>query len=869
MTGRALAHYQVREKLGAGGMGEVYRATDTKLGREVALKVLPESFAKDPERLARFEREARVLASLNHPNIAAIYGFEQVDGVLFLVLELVPGDTLRCPLPVAEALPIARQIAEALEAAHEKGIVHRDLKPANIKITPEGRVKVLDFGLAKALADDSAGGDPTHSPTMTAGTRAGVILGTAAYMSPEQARGRPLDRRTDLWSFGCVLYEMLAGRSPLYADTLTDVLAAIVSREPDWQALPPDTPANIRVLLRRCLQKDPQQRLRDAADARFEIEEAISGPGPQPALPSGTARTRPPWIWALAAALAGALVAGLAVWFLKPAPPSQARARLNVNLTPPQVLETAYASTALALSPNGQNLVYIGRSGAVAQLYLRPIDQFEAKPLAGTETALDPFFSPDGQWVGFFAAGKLKKVSIAGGPVTTLADAPADAGASWGPDDTIVFCPDGWGLGLWRVPAGGGKAEAITRPDPQKGESLHALPSHLPGGDTVLFASFKGPSPDNAAIEALSLKTGERRVLIPSATHARYVAPGRLVYARGGSLLAAPFDLARLAVTGPALPVLERVLTSSSAGTAQFSVAADGTLVYLPANSLHEERSVVAVDRSGVARPLTDSRRPYEDMALSPDGRRLALTIEGPSWNIWILELARGALTRLTLEHDNRDPRWTHDGKRVVYGSFRNGRYGLYSKPADGSGPEEQLTTSGYSHSPESWSPDGRVLAFGEWRPDTQADIWLLPGADAATRQPRPLVATKFSDGSSAFSPDGRWLAWDSTESGREEVYVQPYPGPGARVQVSIDGGMRPVWAASGRELFYRNGDKMMAVPIETKPDFKAGAPRMLFEGRYWHAGLDYQVSLAGDRFYLIREGPAPTEIRVIQNWLR
>ena len=867
--GTRVGPYEILQPLGAGGMGEVYRAHDSKLGRDVALKVLPPAFARDPERLARFEREARVLASLNHPNIAAIYGFEQVDGLPVLVLELAPGENLRCPLPLAEALAIARQIAEALEAAHEKGIVHRDLKPANIKISAEGKVKVLDFGLAKALSDETAG-DPTRSPTMTAGTRDGVILGTAAYMSPEQARGRPLDRRTDIWSFGCVLYEMLAGRSPLSADTLTDVLAAIVSREPDWQALPPSTPANIRTLLRRCLQKDLQQRLRDAADARLEIEEAMRGaPAVEATAFSLSARTRPVWTWAAAGLVAGALIAGLIMWNLKPAPPAPARAHLAIPLLPSQALDDAMADSVLALSPDGASLVYRGRSGATSQLFLRPLDRFESQPIAGTEDAYDPVFSPDGQWVAFFAAGKLRKVAITGGPVTTVAEAPNGAGASWGPDDTIVFCPDGWGLGLWRVPAGGGKTEVLTRPDAKAGESIHALPHHLPGGDVLLFASFKGPSPDNATLEALTLRTGQRRVLVQGATQGRYLPPGRLVYARGGALLAAPFDRDKLAVTGPALPVLERVLTGSSSGAAHFAVGGNGAMVYVPATSLHDARSLVAVDRSGVARPLTDARRPYEDMALSPDGRRLALTIEGPSWNIWVLELARSTLTRLTLEHDNRDPHWTSDGKRVVYGSFRNGRYGLYWKPADGSGPEEQLVSSEYEQGAESWSPDGRVLTFSQWSPETQGDIWLLPRPEGAPSQPRLLVSTRFSDGLSAFSPDGNWLAYESTESGRPELYVQPYPGPGGRVQVSTDGGGHPVWNANGRELFYRNGEKMMVVPIEMKPSFKAGSPRVLFQGRYWSAGHDYDISPAGDRFYLIQEGPAPSEIRVIQNWLR
>ncbi len=869
MIGQSLGHYRIEAKLGAGGMGEVYRARDTHLGREVAIKVLRPEFARDPERLARFEREARVLASLNHPNIAAIYGFENVDGVPFLVLEYVPGETLKGPLALQEALPIARQTAEALEAAHEKSIVHRDLKPANIKITPEGKVKVLDFGLAKALAEEPATGDPAHSPTVSvAATRHGVILGTAAYMSPEQARGQPLDHRTDIWAFGCVIYEMLTGRLAFQAATLTDTLAAIVNREPDWQALPAATPGAIRVLLRRCLEKDLNRRLRDVWAARLELEEAVSASVTALAA-AAPARTAPaaPWrrvlLGGLAGLLLGAVATGVALWRLRPSP--AAPARFSITLPPPQELQDLMGSPAVALSADGTKVVYLGRSGATVQLHLRPMAQHEAKAIPGTEGAYGPVFSPDGQWVGFFAEGKLKKVALAGGPALTLAEAPVGFGAAWGPDDSILFTPNSWIGELWRTTAAGAKAEVVARPDRKKGESNHSWPQHLPGGNAILFASWRGPSPENAAVEALVLKTGERRMLVRGAAYARYVATGHLVYARGGALLAAPFDLARLAVTGPSVPVLEGVWTNLSSGAAHFSVATDGTLVYVPARSLFGERTLVSVDRAGVARPLLEARRPYEDLALSPDGRRLALTIEGPAWNSWVLELARSTLSRFTLEHDNRDPFWTPDSKRIIYSSFRAGRYGMYWKPADGSGPEEQLSSSEYPQGPGAWTPDGRALVFGQVLPESASDLFVMPLE--GERKPRPLVQTKFDEVLMAFSPDGRWLAYDSTESGREEIYVQSYPGPGGRVQVSTSGGRRPVFAASGRELYFRSGDKMMAVPIETKPAFKAGSPRVLFQGRYWEAGHDYDVSPDGQRFYFIQEGSAPTQIHVIQHW--
>jgi Tol biopolymer transport system component len=878
LIGQTLSHYRVTAALGAGGMGEVYRATDTTLGRDVAIKVLPPEVAQDPERLGRFKREAHLLASLNHPHIAAIYGLEEADGKPFLALELVEGEDLkerleRGAIPVDEALEIARQIAEALEEAHNKGIVHRDLKPANVTLTPEGKVKVLDFGLAKAWSGDGGSGgssmDLSQSPTLArTGTLAGVILGTAAYMSPEQASGKVVDKRADIWSFGVVLFETLAGAPLFTGETASEVMASVIKEEPAWDRLPAECPPAITKLLRRCLGRRPRERLQDIGDARLEIEEALHAPAADADAP-GPTRVRPRWTWAAGGVVVGALLAGLAAWSLEPAAAPRHPAHLAVPLPESGALEGARGTSALALSPDGTSLVYVGRAGATSRLFLRPMNQFEPRPMAGTEGADGPVFSPDGQWVAFFAAGELRKVAVAGGPVTTLAEAPAGLGASWGPDDVIIYCPDGWGRGLWRVPAGGGVAEALTRPDPKTGESRHALPHHLPGGEVILFASFKGPSPANASLEALSLRTGQRHVLVQGATQGRYVAPGRLVYASGGALLVAPFDRTRLAVTGPALPVLEGVLNDSVSGSAHFGVAADGTLAYVPAATLHDERTLVAVDRSGVARPLTDARHPYEDMDLSPDGSRLALTIEGPSWGIWILELERGTLTRLTLENDNRDPRWTPDGRRVVYTSFRNGRYGIYQKAADGSGPEEQLTTGEYTQGPESWSPDGREMTFGQWSPETQSDLWVLPRPDGAPGEPRLLVGTRFSEGGSIFSPDGGWLAYESPESGRFEVYVQPYPGPGGRVQVSTDGGEGPIWAPNGRELFYRSGDKMMVVPIETKPSFKAGSPRELFEGRYLHTGQDYDVSPAGDVFYLIQEGPAPTEIRVVQDWLR
>ena len=825
MTGRSLGHYQVQEKLGAGGMGEVYRATDTHLGREVALKVLPPELAPDPDRVARFE---------------------------------------------SETLAVARQIADALEAAHETGVVHRDLKPANIKITPGGKVKVLDFGLAKAFAAEPASSDPAQSPTLTvAATRAGVILGTAAYMSPEQARGQPLDKRTDIWAFGCVMYEMLAGRRVFEGETITDTLAAVIHLEPDWSALPVATPSNFALLLRRCLQKDPARRLHDIADARIEFEDAqtLTSTLASVALPARQAATPTrALLWGLCGLLAGAIAAGVGMWTMLPPPSQPGLGRFIETLPPGRVLEND-GNPAVAISPDGSRIAYVGLSDGATQIYLRPLDQFEASPIAGTEGAGGPFFSPDGRWLGFFAEGKLKKVAIAGGPATTLAQ--GSVGAAWAPGDSIFFSPDNQ-QGLLRVQAAGGRAETLISPDRKKGETAQRWPQPLPGVEAILLTTWKGPSPENAVIEALSLESGERRVVIQGASNSYYLPTGHLVYARGGALLAAPIDLARLAVTGPSLPLLEGVWTDSGTGAAHFSVAADGMLVYVPASSPYGERSLVSVDRNGRVQRLTESRRAYEDLMLSPDGRRLALTVEGPNWHIWLLDLARGTLSRFTTEHDNRDPVWTRDGQRIVYGSYRNGRYGLFSKPADGSGPEEQLTSSEHWQAPSTFSPDGKAMAYLQWHPETQADIWILSGFDgpAAERKARMVASSKSVDEVAVFSPDGHGLAYSSNESGRLEIYVQAYPGPGPRLQVTSDGGLRAAWAADSRELYYRTIDKMKAVRIETTPSLKVGSSRVLFEGRYWNAGHDFAVSPSSDRFYMIQDAPPPTQIRVIQNSL-
>ncbi len=888
-SGSRLGPYEVLAPLGAGGMGEVYRARDSKLRREVAVKVLPASFSKDPERLARFEREAQLLASLNHPNIGAIYGLEESEGVRFLVLELVLGETLAdCfaagPLPVEEALSVSRQIAEALEAAHEKGIIHRDLKPANVKVTPEGKVKVLDFGLAKAFGVEPSASDLTHSPTVThEGTREGVILGTAAYMSPEQARGKSLDKRTDIWSFGCVLYETLTGRQTFAGETVSDILAAILGREPDWLALPGTTPPKIRDLLRRCLQKDPARRLRDVGDARIEIEEALAGP--EEITPAATSAQRPArWQRALPWGVAGLMVvaAGVAIWSSRraTAPAARPAARLLITLPATESLDLGrYVGErpAVALSPDGRRVVYAASSGGVTRLYMRAMDQLEAMPIAGTEGASGPFFSPDGQWVGFFTPDTLKKVSLIAGTTVSICHVPSvTRGASWSPDEVILFTPTP-ADGLSRVSASGGIPQVVTTPDTKTGELAHLWPEILPGGKTVLFTIRTGRSFDDARIAVQSLESGERRLLeVEGGTSAHYAPTGHLVYARGGTLLAVPFDLAQLRVTGRPVPILEGVRVDPTSGAAQFSLSGDGTLVYVRGGAGFPERSLLWVDRRGATRPVMERRLPFQSPSFSPDAQRLAVTIEGITQDAWVYELARGILTRLTFDpNEEFGPIWTPDGKRVTFASYRVGEVpNLFWKPADGSSAEERLTTTKDVQFPSSWSPDGRVLAFTRVRVPTiiESDIWVLPLS--GDRKPQPLVRTPFEEYGAMFSPDGRWIAYVSNESGRNEVYLQPFTGSGGKRQISTDGGTSPVWARSGRELFYRNADKMMAVSITTQPAFAAAPPRLLFQGAFEEFGRadlprNYDIAPDGERFVMIRseQQSTPTQLNVVLNW--
>jgi Tol biopolymer transport system component len=864
--GSRLGPYEVVSALGAGGMGEVYRARDSKLGRDVAVKVLPDVFARDAARMARFGREAKLLASLNHTNIASIYGLEDANNTRALVMELAEGPTLaeriaQDPIPIEDALQIAKQMAEALEYAHEKGIIHRDLKPANVKVAPDDTVKVLDFGLAKALESEPSAAELANSPTISRmATQAGVLLGTAAYMSPEQAKGKSVDRRADIWAFGCVLYEMLTGKMAFHGDTVTDTLAAVIKEEPEWSRLPVGTPIRVRVLLQRCLQKDPKQRLRDIGDARISLDEVLSG-APEGAASVGAAV--PTWSRLLPWALGFLAVAitGVSVWNLKPSPVvARPLTRTVINLPPGQRLaglnEPGLEQLVLALSADGNQLAYVATTqGGTPQIYLRAMDSMEARPIPGTEGAAGPFFSPDGRWLGFFADGKLKKIPLTGGVPQTLADASIPLGASWGSQHTIVFSP--WLSVLQQVPDGGGAVQALTRFE--KGEYAHALPEFLPDGKAVLFRL--SPS---GAIAVQTIGTGEHRTLIQAGSTPRYASSGHLIYAQASNLMAAPFDPQRLEVRGTAVPVVQDVLEG------QYSISATGSLAYIPGVSQASQSRLVWVNRNGAEQPLAAPPRDYNQPRLSPDGRQVAVD-DDASGQVSLYDIARDTLSRFTFgENLNQYPVWTPDGKRIAFMSNKGGQFNIYLQMADGSGGLERLT-HGDNNVPFSWSPNGQLLAFVDTSSSTAPGIWVLRMSD---HKAQSFLQTPAFEDAPQFSPDGRWLAYTSNESGRREIYVRPYPGPGGKWQISTEGGNEPLWNRNGRELFYRAGDKMMAVDINTQPGFAAGKPRELFEGHYMLNPLgraNYDVSPDGQRFLMLKpveqEQAAPTHINFVLNW--
>jgi eukaryotic-like serine/threonine-protein kinase len=843
MIGTHVSHYRITAKLGEGGMGEVWRATDEDLRREVALKLLPGDFAADPDRHARFEREAKVLASLNHPHIATLYGLERVGDRHALAMELVEGEDLarrieRGPIPVEEALGIALQVAQALEAAHEKGIVHRDIKPANIKVRPDGTVKVLDFGLAKAWEAEISAASPLMSPTIThPQTRAGLILGTAAYMAPEQAAGAATDGRADIWAFGVVLYEMLTGHRLFEGETVSHVLASVLKDEPSWEGLPPGVPQRVLELLQRCLRKKPKARLQSIGDARIVLEEVLADPNAFSAAPPAAPVVQPapvPALWRTAlpwgiAGLAVVAAAGVAVVARRPPP---ALRIVRFQITTPETLTDVDTPK---ISPDGREIAFDATDDkGVTQVWLRSLDDLEPHPLSGTEGSTRPFWSPDSRYLGFIAGGKLKKVPIAGGPPQTLADTPTGSDGSWGSSGVILF--DGQSNDpIRRVSAAGGTPQPAVSTDPEHGSTQVAWPDFLPDGRHFLY-TVDGRKPGERYLMAGSIDGKEQpRRLVDVGSLARYAPPGYLLYVREDSLLAQPFDAAALKTTGEAVPLAEH-LGPTSVGLADFSASDNGTVVYR--SGFTARRRLVWVDRSGKTVGDADQPAVYRDSALSPDGHTLAMTIDDPrsgNRDIWLRDLERSVTSRFTFDPaEDSNAVFSPDGRTIVFSSTRaGGSPDLYEKSTSGSGQATLLLKAGETLLAQEWSRDGRWLAVNRLGAKTGWDIWGLAMAGPEKGKLVPVVQGPFIELRPSFSPDGNWIAYQSNESGRAEIYVRPFPGPGGKWQVSSSGGSEPVWSGDGREIYYVSAaSKLVSVPVTAAATFAAGQPKELFDVR-------------------------------------
>jgi Tol biopolymer transport system component len=914
--GSRLGVYEILAPIGAGGMGEVYRARDRKLDRDVAIKILPEALAADPERIARFEREAKTLAALNHPNIAHIYGVEEADSIRALVMELVEGPTLadriaQGPIPIDEALQIAKQIAEALEAAHEQGIIHRDLKPANIKVRGDGTVKLLDFGLAKALDPTvSTPSGLTRSPTLSvAATRAGVLLGTAAYMAPEQARGRAVDKRADMWAFGCVLYEMLSGKRAFEDEDVSMTLSKVLQRDPDFDALPSTVPPRVAQVIRLCLRKDPRQRVADISDVRLALEGAFETAAPATpaaaAVPSRPSRLA--WAIAAVAALAAVSLAVPALRYLRETPPAETRiASLTMSVAPAERLGPTQFSgrpsrTAFAISPDGATIVFSGEVGPVGSfgslaaagrttmLYRRPLGETQATAIAGTEGAEYPFFSPDGAVVGFSigttTGNKLKKVALAGGPPIDVCDMAFPGrfdGASWGPSNIIVFAL----RGLWTVSSAGGKPAALVEEAP----NARVLSPHmLPDGKTVLFTEVSSidPNPiENAHIVSIDMATKQRKTILTSAADARYSPTGHLVFLRKAALLAVPFDASRLEIGAP-VPLIAGIMQSTNApngndetAMGQFALSASGVLVYASGDRYPDSgSSLVRVDRKGSETKIAETPGMFIFLRVSPSGNRFVggRTGEGSrTSDIWSYELPGGTSTRLTSTGDAGMSLFSPDGKTLMFVKTGSNP-GTYTMPLDGSGSPQRLMNP--SQRALSWSSDGKWLAYLE-RVGGVNQIFVRPLRDGKpdSGEPRRISPSTFDQYDAEFSPDGRWLAYSTSESGALEVYVQPVLEPGEKRRISSNGGINPAWSRNGRELFYLvrklagAGGPMMAVDVSTTGDFKAGIPHQLLEGPYSTTVPVRSYDVMPDGTFIMNRSTQPpdqpvTSLNVVLGW--
>jgi eukaryotic-like serine/threonine-protein kinase len=875
VPGTKLGPYEVVGPLGAGGMGEVYRASDTKLRREVALKVLPELFANDAHRMVRFEREAQVLASLNHPHIAHIHGMEESNDIRALVMELVEGQTLaeriaKGSVPLEEAVPLAKQIAEGLEYAHDRGIIHRDLKPANIKLTSDGQVKILDFGLAKALEGEASEVNISTSPTIsTAVTRAGVLLGTAAYMPPEQAKGKAVDRRADIWAFGCVLFEMLAGKAAFDGETITDTLAAVVRAEPEWTQLPKETPRQIRELLERCLTKDSKQRLQAIGEARIALENAFADDSVS-ATATDSSRVRLFAGVAIFFAVA-TIVIGTAHWSRTP---EKARiVRSYIKAMPNSSFVVGAQEGGFAISPDGLRIAYVAENaGGKALLWVRALDSLQAQALEGTEEASFPFWSPDSHSIGFFASGKLKKIESSGGPVFVLCDAPNPRGGSWNQDGVILFTPN-LNVPLHRVSASGGTPVPVTSLDPSRVVTTHRWPQFLPDGRHFIYVAgtlYPRENPTNDILLG-TLDSKESKLLLHAHASAEY-ASGHILFLRQSTLMAQRFDVRHLELTGDAFPIADPVQETELILRSMFSASENGPLVYLEGTN-SASRQLIWLDRNGKKVGEVPGADTYMGPRISPDGKKVLYTLTGPWFEVWSYDMALGLKTRLTFGTSSGraslGPLWSRDGRRIAYTSTRNGKFGFYQKPANGSGNEELLLEENDSVKyPNDWSPDGKFLAFHQ-APQGINEIWMLPLT--GERKATPFLQFKFTSANSTFSPNGKWLAYCSTESGDQKVYVVPFPGPGGKWQVSPGGGCYPRWRRDGKELFFLSADNKI-VAAEVRADdsnFAVGAVNPLFETRVYRSNFGgFDVAADGQRFIVCYEPGQPNvAITLVENW--
>jgi serine/threonine-protein kinase len=892
--GDSLGRFVIRGLLGQGGMGRVYRALDPALGREVAIKAVSGELRDDGANLRRVEREARVLATLNHPNVGGIYGLEMIEGAPYLVLELVEGQTLgqrleRGPLPMAEAVMVGVQVAEALQEAHRKGIVHRDLKPANVKLGDSGRVKVLDFGIAKPMV---APEDETRLAGIAPTTTPGTLLGTAAYMSPEQARGLAVDQRSDLWALGCLLYEMVTGRRAFPGNNASDVIAAVLRDEVDWSALPADTPRGVRRLLRRCLRKDPRDRLQDAGDARLELTEAAMEE-PAPAPPPPRQRVLRAVLAAVALAVAAVVLFSMIRGRVGPQPAAgPGVTRLSLELPPGLRLADEF-STPFAFSPDGRAMAIVAREGEVAQIYERPLAGLDLRKIAGTEGAQQPTYAPDGRSIAFFADRKLKRVPSAGGAVETVAEVGGNPrGASWGEDGWLVLAPHQTS-GLFRVPASGGALVPLTRIDEAADEGSHRWPQVLPGGTHVLFTvSVEDGTYDEARIEVASLATGERTRVVERGAHARYVPSGHVVFVRGGRLLAVPFDLKHLAAAGTPKVVVEGVRYDPQNGGSHVAVSATGVLAYAPARPTLAEHPLSFVDPAFQITRVGDPPRAYREQSLSPDGRRIAVVIgTAAESDLWLVDVASGTHSRLTFGQRPRRPTWTPDGRGITVGIRKDAGWALVTVPRDGNGAPVVLLETPHRAYPNAWSPDGRTLVFQQRRPETGWDLMALDATSGGTPVPRALLATPFQEEKASFSRDGRFLAYESDQLDSVfEIYVRRSDGQGpAAVRVSSQGGRWPRFGSAGRLYYWSSSSSLGGL---RRVDYRTVGDRFVTEAArsVWPGSEDqvadfarrvlvtatyagYDVDPATGRFLVLErvasteEGPPRRPVLVLDWW--